>query len=113
MDGWGGFSLHHNGIVTTPFYYVVIQIFVTANTPPPLNAYVHDATDNPMVEDVEIFGSRYIQGNGFAAGQWLTIRIPLIELGAANSMISRFSLKNNSDVLQDAFLLGEIKFLGI
>jgi hypothetical protein len=113
MYGWGGFSLHHNGIDTTPFYYVDIQIFVTANTHPPLIAYFHDVTDKPMIESVDIFESRYIQGDGFAAGQWLVIRIPLVDLGAVNSTISRFNLKNNSEVLQDAFLLGEIKLLGV
>ena len=113
MDGWGGFSLHHNGIDTTPFYYVDIQISVTANTHPPLFAYFHDATDKPMIESVDIFEPRYIQGDGFAPGRWLEIRIPLMDLGAASSMISRFNLKNNSEVHQDAFLLGEIKLLGV
>jgi hypothetical protein len=112
LYGWGGFSLHHNGIDTTPFYYVGIQIFISANTYPSLIAYFHDQTDKPINLDVTIFEPRYIQGNIFTPSRWLTIRIPLIELDAISRTISRFNLKNNSDALHDIFLLGDIKLLG-
>ena len=113
LYGWAGFSLHHNGIDTTPFYYVDIQMFIPADVYPPLIAYFHDADDKPMLEEVFPFEPRYVQGGLLATGQWLTIRIPLVELGVANSTITRFNFKNNSENLLDAFFLGEIKLLGM
>lgn len=112
MGAWGALSLHHAGILTTPYYYLDFEIY-TGSNPLPLTATVRDAeTDTDMAPRIKIFLARYLESGSFTPNKWQLVRIPLIELGAADLLIGRFSLFNNSENHQDDILIRRIRLIG-
>ena len=112
MGPWGALSLHHAGILTTPYYYLDFEIY-TGSNPSPLTATVRDAeTDSDMAPKISIFLARYLEAGSFTPNEWQLVRIPLIELGAAGQLIGHFSLFNNSENPLDDILIRRIRLMG-
>lgn len=111
MEGWGALSLHHAGILTTPYYYLDFEIYAGPVALPLTASFRDAATDTDKAPGISIFLARYLKAGSFIPNEWQLVRMPLIELGASDLVIGRFTLYNNSDH-QDDFLVRRIRLVG-
>ncbi|MFM7640110.1 MAG: glycoside hydrolase family 113 [Cyanobium sp.] len=60
LDGWGGLSLHHNGILTTPYYYIDFEIYAGPVALPLTASFRDAATDTDKAPGISIFQGHFV-----------------------------------------------------
>lgn len=92
---WGALSLHHPGIDTAPYDYLSFALRQSAATNA-LLVSAADAAGNDLL-DAPPADCRYGDGAPLPANTWRRVLIPLDDLGAADTLITRLTFLNTGD----------------
>jgi len=92
---WGALSLHHAAVDTTPYAYLSFALRQSAATNT-LLVSVADAADSDLL-DAPAADCRYGNGAPLPANTWRRVLIPLDDLGAADTLITRLTFLNTGD----------------
>ena len=92
IQAWGALSLHHANLDTSPYDW--LEFYVReATSSQPLRTYANDQTDSELRY---LPVCSYTDGVTIQPGVWARVRIPLADMKAANRLIQRVAIKNNS-----------------
>lgn len=110
MHPWGAFSLHHPGLDTTPYQWLEFYVHTGKNTQ--LLVSFSDASDRELPRRIALPDPKYTEDGKPSAGRWQRVRIPIAEMAARNTTITRLNIKNNSDQHPPVFFIDEISLSG-
>ncbi len=107
---WGGLSLWHEPVVTTPYRWLEFYVRGAAPGGQHVGAFFHDAQDNELRAQ-PVDSCRYIEDGSIAADRWKRVRIPLMHLDAANRLISRVTLNERTGAANVSIRVDAIRLL--
>lgn len=105
---WGALSLHHPGTDTSPYRWLEFYIYAGKNTRQRITVSCNGEADRELPQRIALPDPGYLEGGKFRADKWQRVRIPLGKIGAANTIITRLNIKDNSGKYLKEFLIDEI-----
>jgi hypothetical protein len=102
---WAGLSLQKAGVSTSPYVRLSFAIRPNGTTLPRMFAFFHSATGATLTKvDIRPFATPV--GNG-----WLRVSIPLANLGAVATTISRVDLQEGTGAAQPTFFVDDLRLV--
>ena len=100
---WAGLSLCTIGVSTSPYTRLSFAIRPNGTTLPAIFAFFHSAAGTTMTRaDIRQFATA--AGNG-----WFRVNIPLSNLGAVSTTISRVNLQSGTAAAQPTFFVDDLR----
>ena len=112
LNPWGVFSLHHPDTDTTDFNRLEFYIYVGKNTDQKLYISLNDLSNREFKHRIKLPDPRYLEGGKFAVNRWQRVQIPLAELDAWQTRITRLNIRVSSKKYSRSFLIDQISLLG-
>ncbi len=115
LTGWTAVSFHHLPVDTTSYEFLEFYIFIKdiqQDKYPHVSAFFFDRTEVPMLYKPDISLPAYVEGGDLTPGAWHQIRIPLAELGIADTDITMLALGHQSNEGVVNFYLDDISLVG-
>jgi hypothetical protein len=111
LDPWGGISFGHQVFFSYPYFYLEFSVRGSSSREPQLWAYFHDRTGEPILR-VPVNDSRFLEGGRIDPGHWKQVLIPLQEMNALRTPLSRLTIQDRSGQGTDAFWLDDLRLVG-
>jgi hypothetical protein len=104
-NAWAGLSFHSSGLNTSSLSHLHFAIAMGGRPLSNISVTLYGSADNPLTT---LDPTDYATGG---AHDWFTVSIPLSDLGAANSTVSRVAIQDNTGTTQPTFYVDELGFL--
>jgi hypothetical protein len=111
LDPWGAVSVWHPLFASYSYYYLEFYVRGSGGNEPQLWAYFYDRDGNPLLR-TPVNDPRYIDGGKIEAGRWKLVSIPLADMGAARTLLSRFSLQDRGGQGTTTFWVDDLRIIG-
>lgn len=112
MKPWGALSLHSTGTDTSPYHWLEFYIYVGNNIGQRFVVSFNDKSDHELPLKIDLPNPRFIENGKLIADQWQRVRIPLADIGASNTTITRLNIKDESGKVLREFFIDEIRLVG-
>lgn len=112
MRPWGALSLHNPGIDTSPYRWLEFYIYVGKDVAQQFAISFSNKAGKILSRNINLPVPQYLEGGDFAVDQWQRVRIPLLDMDAANTTITRLSIKENAGKHLKELLVREIRLTG-
>lgn len=108
LNGWGGFSLHHDALVPGPDNVLSFWVHGGGSGGQTLNLFLHDGGGG---ERPHLALNAYVAGGAIAANEWREVRVPLQTLLAGSASWTRLNLQEATGATQPTFYLDSIRLV--
>ena len=105
-DPWSGFYLHNDALSTAG--KTTLSFAINGNTAggQALQLRAYDAANHALTA---VNLNTYVAGTNLAPNTWVTVNIPLADLGIANATFTGFVVQGRTGVIPPIFLLDNIR----
>jgi hypothetical protein len=104
-SAWAGLSFHSSGLNTSSRSHLHFAIAMGGRPLSNISVTLHGAGDNTLTS---VNPTDYATGG---AHDWFTVSIPLVDLGAANTTVTRVTIQDETGASQPTFYIDEFGFL--
>jgi hypothetical protein len=112
LSAWGALSFWHPPFASQPYFW--LEFSIRSSSPgelPQLWAYFYDR-NGAVLHKVPVNDRRYIEEGTAEPGSWTIVSIPLQDLGASRTVLSRLSLQDNSGRGTSGFWIDDLRLVG-
>lgn len=106
---WGGLSLHHPGVRTTPYHWLEFWVMTSNSSTQRLAVFVNDEKENELRK---VEAQDYTREGKLIARQWQQVRIPLADLSAVGILMTKVNIQEYQGGNQPELWIDEIRLLG-
>jgi hypothetical protein len=111
LDPWGAVSIWHPLFASFSYYFLEFKVCGSGGNEPQLWVYFYDRDGNPLLR-TSVNDPRYIKEGTIEAGRWKHVSIPLADMGAARTLLTRFALQDRGGLGTSIFWVDDLRIIG-